>query len=145
MLHLGPDEVVARIRHRAVDLWVGGVENRPAGHFAALHHLQLYRIPDLAAGGRIERTAVLPRVGAERALVDAALQRRGERAAVLACGRCERGLRGPRGGVVGVRISRGGRGSALSCRRRWLRGSALSRWWILSLRFKRGDSQRCDN
>ena len=47
VLHLGPDEVVSGIGHRAVRRRISGAEHRAAGDLAALHHLQLDRIPDL--------------------------------------------------------------------------------------------------
>src|SRR5204863_7354766 len=63
VLHLGPDEVIAGVRHGAVSRRVGGAEQRAAGDLAALHHLQLDRVPDLGSLRRVEGAAVLPRAG----------------------------------------------------------------------------------
>ena len=104
VLHLGPDEVVAGVGHRAVGRGVAGAEERAAGHLAALHHLQLHRIPDLRAGRRVERRPVLPARRVERPLVDRAHRRDHPRVAVLAGRGGER--KGLRAGcrAVGVRI-----------------------------------------
>ena len=118
VLHLGPDEVVAGIGHRAVGCRVGGAEQRAAGYFPTLHQLQLDRIPDLRALRRVEGAAVFPRRRVERSLIHRPRRRGHPRAAILASrgGERERGRAGRR--VVGVRI-----GSWRRClRRRCLTG-----------------------
>ena len=70
MLHLGPDEVIAGIGHGAIDLGIGGGEHRAAHHLAALHHLDLGRIPDLGARRRIPGMTILPLGHVEGALID---------------------------------------------------------------------------
>ena len=86
VLHLGPDEVVAGVGHRAVGGRIGRAEDRAAGDLAALLHLQLHRVPDLARRPAIERRAVLPGGRIERPLVDGAGRRRRPGAAVCAGG-----------------------------------------------------------
>ena len=118
VLHLGPDEVVARVRHRAIRRRIGRAEQRAAGDLPALHHLDLDRIPDFRSRRRVEGRSVLPGSGIEGALIDGAGRRDPARVAVLACGRGERELRGARIGVVGVRIGRRRR----LCLRAWRLG-----------------------
>src|SRR5262249_50397416 len=69
VLHLGPDEVVARVRHGAIGARVSGSAHRAAGHLAALHQLELDRVPDLGARRWIERRPVFPGIHVIRALV----------------------------------------------------------------------------
>src|SRR5262249_19816740 len=87
VLHLGPDEVVARVRHRAIGGPVGGTAHRAAGHLAALHHLDLDRVPDLGAGRPIEPGPVFAGIHIVRALVHGPWRRDLPRLAVNASGR----------------------------------------------------------
>ena len=107
VLHLGPDKVVTRVCHRTIDRRIRGVEERTAGDFAALHHLELNGIPDLRSLWGVPGLAVLPGRRIKRALVDGARRGHIARIAVFACGRGERELCRSRSRVivVGVRIS----------------------------------------
>src|SRR5881397_3721355 len=46
VLHFGPDKVLTGICHRTINSGIGGVEERTACDFSALHHLDLDQIPD---------------------------------------------------------------------------------------------------
>ena len=90
VLHLSPDEIVARVRKCAVRRRLARSEQRPARHLLTRHHLQLHRIPDLAVGGRVPRRAVLPLGHVESALIHRAGRRDVLRVAVLPGLRCKR-------------------------------------------------------
>jgi hypothetical protein len=127
VLHLRPDEVVTRIGHGAVGRRIGAAEERATRHLAALHHLELDRVPDLRARGRVERRTVLPRGEIEWPLIHGTWRRDHPRVAVSASWSRQRELQRPRGCVVGVRIG--------LCRRLGL----LLRLRVLRLRRETGD------
>ncbi len=104
VLHLGPDEVVAGVGHRAVGGRIGGAEDRAAGHLAPLLHLQLHGVPDLRPGRRIECRTVLPSRRVERPRVHGPVRRARGRAAVGAGGCGEREVGGAGVRVVQVRV-----------------------------------------
>jgi hypothetical protein len=72
VLHLGPDEVIAGIRHGAISLGTVGTKYRSASHLFAFHHLDHHRIPDLGIRRRIERRPVFPFGRIEHSLIDGA-------------------------------------------------------------------------
>src|SRR4030095_10743165 len=74
MLHFGPGEVVAGVRHGAVGLWIGDADDSAADNLAALHQFDLGGIPELGSGWRIEGRTVFPLRGVEGALVHRALR-----------------------------------------------------------------------
>ena len=119
VLHLGPDEVVARVRERAVCRRIARREERPARHLLPRHQLQLHGIPDLRSRRRIPRGAVLPRVHVERTLIHRAGRRGVFCVAVLP------GLRGERKGTA-------------RCHGVFSRARLLARWRLL-LRVDRND------
>src|SRR5262249_37557573 len=91
VLHLGPDEVVTGVGHRAVSGWISRVKHGAARDLAALLQLELDRVPNgLRGRGRRERATVLPGLRIEGALVHGAWWRTGAGVAVLAGRRRER-------------------------------------------------------
>ena len=104
MLHLGPDKIVTRVCHRTINSGIGRVEERAAGDFAARHHFELDRIPNLRFLGSIESVSIFPLRRIEGALIYGTRRRRIEGVTVLPRRSGKRELGGSRRRIVGIRI-----------------------------------------
>src|SRR5262249_49062768 len=107
VLHLSPDEVVSRVSHRAIRSRICCTEQRTAGNFATLHHLEFYRIPDFRPLRSIKCRTVLPCRRIEWSLIYRAGRSYLTRIAVFARSRRKRELRCAWSRIVKIRISRG--------------------------------------
>ena len=107
VLHLGPDEIVARVGHGAIGGRISRAEYRTTGYFLAPHHLQLHGVPDVRVRRRIEGRSVFPCCRIDHSLIDTARKRFRNCAAVLAGRRRQRELQFSRIGVIGIGICTG--------------------------------------
>src|SRR5262249_7417053 len=129
-----PDEVVPCICHCTINSRIGGVEQRAARHLTALHHFEFHGIPDLRAGGSIERGSIFPLGWIERPLIYRTRRRHIEGVAVLSGRRGKRELGGPRSRIVGVRIG-------VRC---WLLAAASLLPSILKAKRSQGENSPCN-